>query len=1012
MANDCICTCSNIQTLSSSRVRLLEGAGVDDAARRLHVIAKPAPRASAPSLLPLDIRACLTISSRLPDAEINRVTRPTGRVVGPARLHRRDFPLQPQACCFLSLPHHNNILSSPLPRCASLHHSSEDLPHHPILDSNNMCYQAFIQHACGHGDIIDANCELAEGQPFYIKQACPNYQFESKFPDSFCGKALFYCTHAEGDGQWLDALQEGLWRCNAEIWILEGKIYAVLEKVRALFLFTTGWDGGRWAATAAAAAEAPTAATMASASVAKKLTSNPFQTKQFMECALSWGVPMEASKLHPVYPKLRDMLLRLDNEKTQKEAVRDQAITTLNQVREHFARRGEAITASLVPKPAFVSSGETLNKVPLELDWDVQPHPDLLGPCIPEAAPAMTMPANEQPEIAAAPAVSLTRQENSSLALLEGENITVDHVHQGTDSPNAEEPKPAEANTPADTTSSSSTPMQSTAARKDHLAKRVLKRQLRNNRTRSSRAASPEKVTPVNEDNGFVRRSTRVRNKASYAESAGSDFSRDSSPVKSDGSPAKSDWSASSERSPEPSPKRKRQSRGDQNQDDDGGQRFRGSETLASKIGDWKRRTGNSKDATSSTSVSEQDVQAASGQDVTNTQPNPVEKPRRRKSKRTKGGQPANPGMYILDNGAFPYTNSMSGTLGRPFPDNSNAAAVVSRNIFNQYLQQSMPGGMAQSQPAQAPHPLDLQKPPGERLKPIQTQLPESIFDEFSMPQLKDQQQAQNAGSALETTDLCPMVNQSAQPSSFVQPPSMVAQPHGYNSGYDFSSNPYAPCTPQPSTDEKADNVTEGYERQNLPRVDISTYFDYDRMDRSFGAVQDLSPPKTPGVVVTDFDLEPKKRASTASSPPPAAKRIRLLLPGDDAGAADSAVAFSDGSSSYGAGNRMATSSPAKMSFQLARTEFMDAMKNDEQAATPAPIMAPTAITYPQSQTVSNLENMCKDAAAAEDNGGGEVGSGEQEQQSWDDGLVFDGMDQIDWALLDGDDGFAAFGGL
>ena len=98
-----------------------------------------------------------------------------------------------------------------------------------------MCYQAFIHHVCGHDEIIGTTCELADGQTFWFKPACQQYQFDSKFPDSFCGVGRFYCTHAEADGRWLDAVQEGLWRCNAEICVLDGKIWVVLDKVRTVF---------------------------------------------------------------------------------------------------------------------------------------------------------------------------------------------------------------------------------------------------------------------------------------------------------------------------------------------------------------------------------------------------------------------------------------------------------------------------------------------------------------------------------------------------------------------------------------------------------------------------------------------------------------------------------------------------------------------------------------------------------------------------------------------------------
>lgn len=174
-----------------------------------------------------------------------------------------------------------------------------------------------------------------------------------------------------------------------------------------------------------------------------------------------------------------------------------------------------------------------------------------------------------------------------------------------------------------------------------------------------------------------------------------------------------------------------------------------------------------------------------------------------------------------------------------------------------------------------------------------------------------------------------------------------------YNGGYNYDMTSGLQTPAETPADNRADSVTQASE---YPNIDFATYFDYDRLRQSFGAGTDLSPDKTP--ITNVIDTEPKKRALPASSPTPMAKRVRLSLPGGG-----DATTVSENNMSYGveADTGAVTSSPAKMSTQQRQPTvygppFEGTVHNS--SPTPAPIMAPTAIMFPQTQSTSAANNL------------------------------------------------------
>lgn len=179
-------------------------------------------------------------------------------------------------------------------------------------------------------------------------------------------------------------------------------------------------------------------------------------------------------------------------------------------------------------------------------------------------------------------------------------------------------------------------------------------------------------------------------------------------------------------------------------------------------------------------------------------------------------------------------------------------------------------------------------------------------------------------------------------------------------------------------------------------------------MRRSFGSTTDLSPAKTPDVdaAVT----EPKKRALPASSPTPSAKRMRLSLPGQ----ANASSVYENQLPPYGGetDGTTATSLTAKVStHQLPTTD--DSCTFEETATfippmpTPAPIMAPTAIHFPQSQSptvAENLESASELPSIVVDSVDGQDGMGEMGNVQ--NGVITGGFedgnlgDDIDWNLM------------
>lgn len=116
----------------------------------------------------------------------------------------------------------------------------------------------------------------------------------------------------------------------------------------------------------------------------------------------------------------------------------------------------------------------------------------------------------------------------------------------------------------------------------------------------------------------------------------------------------------------------------------------------------------------------------------------------------------------------------------------------------------------------------------------------------------------------------------------------------------------------------------------------------YDQMRRSFSAAADLTPPTV--IDLTATDTEPKKRKVLASSPLPLSssnKRMRLSLPGDD-------TTLEDNRTNVSYGKRGSMSSPSKIPTQpeTGSSHYSLPFTSKNAPATPAPILAPTAVMH------------------------------------------------------------------
>lgn len=306
--------------------------------------------------------------------------------------------------------------------------------------------------------------------------------------------------------------------------------------------------------------------------------------------------------------------------------------------------------------------------------------------------------------------------------------------------------------------------------------------------------------------------------------------------------------------------------------------------------------------------------------------------------------------------GALTDTNGAASTLGRSFPDDSHLSSVNGPNLFNAYRQQSLPGLSAYG----AVSSWSAQQGAGYATPTVSYgQYPRAITNFGGIQSSLNDQSADSNLSSLPSSfhvgQAPQQIYQSAAQFPFTtnnyDPP--TASQTGFHSYSSSFNQPLAPGLQTPSQSRADSAIHAAGSDDNLPSIDVTTYFDYPRLSRSYAATPNLSPVKTPDASVVD-PLEPEKRSlPAASSPTPWAKRMRLSLPeGDETPSSPAKLAVDAGSEGAFAGGEGAAGGAG--------------------IARPAPVIAPGAIKFPS-------------AAALEGSVGG------------------DELEGIDWGLVDGE---------
>ena len=509
-----------------------------------------------------------------------------------------------------------------------------------------MCYQEFIHYACGHdGFSNEEECALALDDPFWVSAACMNYHAEGKSSDFFCGTGTFYCGRLEADGPWLDTVHQVLGLRKTEFQQINAQMADIQEKA-----------------------------------------------KQFAESANRHNIPQHVRAQHWAYT-----MLVHDNEQHRKrrvEVMQDgrKAVHILKYAYEYFKAKQRYFQQNghVLNYPAFVLPADIEFPEGIERRVPFEPQPlepiNPLAPGLPRVPSYATM--TEQ--AIGARQDQLTRQDNP-LYSSEGENINVNHVNRcgGKAGPGR---RAMQFHTPPmPMPLSTSLAGADSGVDEDATTIRITQPTAAGNSRRRKRDM-PETITPaVPESSKNIRRSKRVpKKKIMYAESIGSDLSRETSPEKNRESPQKSisDWSEAPQ-TPEPPPRRVKKPQG-KSQLGNNGMTRSNSDSLAAKIGDWKRRTGSPGKQTKGKSASHQDVNVAGGQAAgqrSKQQPTAKSLAMTASADSLITGTRGTSGFGEKAPSLPHAYNDKPGVLGRPFSDKTEAAALLGPNVLDPYNQ-------------------------------------------------------------------------------------------------------------------------------------------------------------------------------------------------------------------------------------------------------------------------------------------------------------------------------------
>ena len=397
-----------------------------------------------------------------------------------------------------------------------------------------MCFQGFVHFACGHSDIIEKECDLADDQPLYLKVACPSYRIDSVKSTGACGLGKYYCRQST-EGQYFEKVHKLLVQAQADVDDLD-------RKLRYL-----------------------------------KATIVRFHTSANKE-----GVSMEARKAHPSYTYLYS---RHEQFKLQRKDANEKRVVSLMVIQEainHHGKRMEHILNGYVgDMPAFTLKPILAAKLPAELQ---------LGP------QAQTI-SNESAPFKPADQVVAARTMDHSAADLPHEGPNARRSLDSEIGEDIISTPRKTTQVVQDTAAVQEGFVESpiSARKKGRHPRRNLEPNTLElpPYARNLNLASPNKQGVLNETSN-VRRSARVRGKkVSYAESETSSISRGYSPEKSDisgFSPARSDQTVSPVKS-EKSVQRDSTELAKEAEELYDTRTRRSGGSLGKMIGNWKRRS-------------------------------------------------------------------------------------------------------------------------------------------------------------------------------------------------------------------------------------------------------------------------------------------------------------------------------------------------------------------------------------------------------------------------------------
>ncbi|KAK4550325.1 hypothetical protein LTR36_003292 [Oleoguttula mirabilis] len=822
-----------------------------------------------------------------------------------------------------------------------------------------MCFQGFVYFACGHNRIYSNDCELAlaSQNPFYHKFACGNYHIEARHPpNQQCGNGKFYCSQSK-DGPFLDH----------------------------------AFDMGE--------------------RIAVALTNNDTQlgelkiaAQRFSKEATELNIPPQAWRTYQSYVEIDAAHFDLMQKRQGLQKSQLEARTILEQARAHIRQRGQhQQSGGIGIFPPFVPSAEFVNRVPAEL----QAQQNQVGN------------APHQLDVSSSDAGSSNVNSYwlSGTQALPSDNPYASQQHMQM------LPSPVGSHTTV-----AFKPLYNTSTFPPE-ARRIMEEQRVEAQRQNPQMQPPpsmyrkggrpkrytgdddtqtqlprprgRKVTVGREDSmpedaETVRRSARVRGKkVNYAESGGSDAgSREPSPDKSDASgfsSAKSEASVSPSKGGHLVVMQESKEVGWEAND-----LRRTSSSLADRFRDFKRR-------------------------------NPMAGPGTPMQRREM------PGMKeLLNSSPEQFVQQSSTTFTRPVQltnagDTYHAAIDAHRAAVQvQQAQARVPAN------AQQAYHLSYNSPTDALTRQPQANINGSFGPQafHSQELLSAMHQAtppgvpQFPGYGRSTpSQIQPTFSQPTMARGFSSPsltPSMPANAQkGYGAGMsamvtpinNTNLHPHPKLTRAFATPDTAPHLTAhsngayGARKDSVmaPSDNGDMYsgqtpanYAYDRMRRSFSSTAALTPPTLHGQMAES--LEPRKRSMPTSSPTlPSNKRMRLSLPGQEA----SPLNVYNNDPMLGLAHSM--SSLPKLASQggsqYAHVPAGHALHLcPDVAATPAPVLPPTALMYP-----STGHEGASNGGGAEEGSGGvaeQLQDGDAEDQHAAEGIDFS---DIDWDAVNSD---------